>query len=93
MESMNRFNSIAPILAEQKLSEKLSEDKNMPTDDDGSFDAPYEAFSWQCRISEIDCDYLGETAELLKKIIITIESNENEYQLQIYHLFDPDIKQ
>ncbi len=87
MEAMNRFNSIAPILAEQKLSEVLSETKDLPTDDEGSFEAPYEGFNWRFRISEIESEYLGETANRFRKLIIHIESNENEYELQTYHFF------
>ena len=87
MEAMNRFNSSAPILAEQKISEVLSDDKDFPTDDEGSFDDPYEGFSWRFRISEIDSEYLGETANRFRKIIVHIESNENEYDLQTYHFF------
>lgn len=87
MEAVNRFNSIAPILAEQKLSEVLSDDKELPTDDEGNFEAPYEGYRWQVRISEIESDYLGETANRFRKIMVHIESNENQYDLETFHFF------
>lgn len=87
LESANRFNSIAPILAEQKLSEILTEDEDLPSDDEGSFDPPYEGYQWQVRVSEIESEYFGETAKRLRKIIVHIESSENQYHLQTYRFF------
>lgn len=87
METVNRFNSIAPILAEQKLSEMLSNDTELPMDDEGNFEAPYEGYRWQVRISEIESDYLGETANRFRKIMVHIKSNENQYDLETFHFF------
>ena len=87
LESANRFNSIAPILAEQKLSEILSDDEELPSDDGGSFAPPYEGYQWQVRVSEIESEYLVETTKRLRKIIDHIESNENQYYLQTYRFF------
>lgn len=88
-----RFNGMAPFLAQQKISEILSDPENLLTSGTGDFGENVPGYRWRTELSEIGTDYLGETAKRIKRIDIYIESEEQstQYHLRTYHLFDQEL--
>jgi len=70
-----RFNTLAPILAEQVLI-KIEKDILAWSEDKGNFGEAYPGFGWICEIADVplhDPDVASkESGHQLKKIIVTI---------------------
>ncbi len=87
METINRFNGIAPILAQQQLSASLAEEDGSLSDDEGTFDAPFDGYHWQVTTTNIESEYLGELSKRFKRIHVRIEYEGNGYDIETYHFF------
>ncbi len=87
-----RFNIIAPMLADMKMSEIISTPKDISTSDSGDFGDNYPGFTWKSEISDVESDALDETANRLKKIDIDIQSEDQSetYHLRTYFFFDEE---
>jgi len=84
MNALLRFNTNAPLLAQMKFNDVL----NMPAEDlmDDSGDFAGEAFqgyTWQTTITPIESEILGNVADDLKKIDLTVASEKDRL---VYHL-------
>ena len=82
------FYSLAPLLARDKLTEIEIEAAYDQAEDSGRFEAEYDGYSWQSRISEVESETLGVLAERLQQIDITVISNREDlsYRLRTYRL-------
>jgi Tfp pilus assembly protein PilV len=87
-----RFNAMAPMLASLKTTEIVSDPENLITTDSGDFGDNFTGYSWQSEISDVESDYLEETARRLKKIDVYIEAIDQvqAYHLCTYFLFDTE---
>lgn len=87
-----RFNSIAPMLADIKVSEAISSSGDLSVSDDGDFGSDYPGYIWRSEISDVESDPLGETANRLKRIDVTVGSSDTEltYHLRTYFFFDKE---
>ena len=91
--SMNgavRFYTIAPLLAQIRLS-AIDTDPEGRDSGSGDFGPDFPGYAWEVTIEDTESEYLGETAENLKKIDLVISLNENEstYRVRTYRLM-PD---
>ena len=87
-----RFNAMAPMLAQQKAAEIISDPENFLTSGSGDFGENVQGYRWRTEISDIGTDYLGETAKRIKKIDIFIESEtqSGQYHFRTYYFFDKE---
>ena len=85
-----RFNAMAPMLATSKATEIVSDPENLLTSDSGDFGDNFTGYSWQSEISDVESDYLEETAKRFKKIDVYIEAIDQgeAYHLCTYSFFD-----
>ena len=87
--SMNQrlhFNTHAPLLAQKKLAELtfLAGDDLM--DNSGDFEDSFADYSWKATVDQVESEILGNIAERLKRIDISVSFNSAEmtYHLRTY---------
>jgi general secretion pathway protein I len=83
MAESQRFYSMAPLLAQNKLAEIEMEGEEGFNSGSGSFGEDYPGFTWEVEIDEATSETLGEFAAALKKIDLTVGYGQNEF---VYHV-------
>jgi general secretion pathway protein I len=85
MNQQLQFQTIAPLLAQNKLSESEITPPDELAADSGTFGDPYPGYSWQIEVESVESDLLGAVANNLKYIEITISYNDIlKYTLETY---------
>ena len=83
MAAANRFYTHAPLLAQSKLSQLEIMESETISGDSGDFGDKFPGYSWSVVTEEVASEALGEVAEDLKRIAVTVTLNENEYEYTI----------
>ena len=86
MNTTARFYTVAPMLAQSKLAELEAFSASVFPDDSGDFGENFEGFAWKSSEAEVTSEVLGEVAEDLKQIDITVSYNNDQlvYNLRTY---------
>lgn len=79
MNAAARFYTQAPLLAQSKLAELETASADKISGDSGDFGENFPGYRYTVSTEEIASEALGEVANDLKKIDITVAYNENEY--------------
>ncbi len=79
MNAAARFYTQAPLLAQSKLAELETASADKIAGDSGDFGENFPGYRYTVSTEEIASEALGEVANDLKKIDITVALNENEY--------------
>jgi general secretion pathway protein I len=87
--SMNyeaRFYAMAPLLAQLKIAEIELENPGEQADGSGDFGDEFPGYRWNVVINDIESEPLGNMAENLKQINVTVSFNTDEfmYNLRTY---------
>jgi len=84
-----RFYSTAPMLAQKKMAEIESKSRKDLSDDSGDFGDEFPDYRWNVVINDVTSKALGNVADNLKRIDITVSFNSDEYtyDLRAYKLF------
>jgi general secretion pathway protein I len=91
MDSMGRFDTIAPMLARQKLTEIETGGLNEFNDDTGDFGSAFPGYGWRIQSEYVVSDLLKDDGPLIKRIIVTVDFNGEEalFDLTTYrHLYE-----
>lgn len=83
------FYSVAPMLAQGKLSElEVLSTNDAISSDSGNFNHPFDSYTWSVDINEPDEIELEKVSKNLKKIDLTVYSENHQlaYQIQTYRL-------
>lgn len=90
--SRARFNTLAPLLAREKLADILSDPNTGLSEKEGDFGKDAPGYGWKVGISDVVSEYFQETARRLKKIEVTVlqEDPADQYHLQTYYFFDQE---
>ena len=83
MTTANRFYTIAPMLAQGKMAQLEATSDDVNSGDSGDFGEKFAGYSWSVTAEEVSSEALGEVAEDLKQIEVTVALNENEYVYSI----------
>ena len=83
MSTAARFYTLAPLLAQNKMAELETLSSEGFPEDSGDFGEQYPGYSWQTSISDVSSEVLGEVANDLKRIDLTISYNENQFSHSI----------
>lgn len=91
--SMNQyqiFNTQAPMLAQKKMAELFNLSSNELVDDGGGFGDDFEGYTWKTSVESVSSEMLGDMAEDLKRIDLTISFNSDErtYRLRAYRFVE-----
>jgi len=86
MNTAARFYTQAPILAQGKMAELEALSSGAFPENSGDFGEQFPGYSWKTSVADITSEILGEVAEDLKRVDITVSLNENQfvYSLRTY---------
>jgi general secretion pathway protein I len=86
MNTAARFYTQAPILAQGKMAELEVLSSGAFPENSGDFGEQFPGYSWKTSVADITSEILGEVAEDLKRVDITVSLNENQfvYSLRTY---------
>jgi general secretion pathway protein I len=87
--SMNQslmFNTQAPLLAQKKMAELFVLPPAELSDNSGDFGDEFKSYTWKVLVESVTSDLLGDLAEDLKRIDLTISfsNSEQSYRLRAY---------
>ena len=83
MNTAARFYTLAPLLAQNKLAELETLSSDGFPDDSGDFGEQYPGYSWQTSLTDVSSEVLGEVADDLKRVDLTISYNNNQFSHSI----------
>jgi general secretion pathway protein I len=86
MNTEARFYCEAPMLAQSKLAEFEALSASVFPEDSGDFGEQFPGYGWKASLTDVNSEILGQTAEDLKRIDITVYFNDNQfsYNLRTY---------
>ena len=79
MNTAARFYTLAPLLAQNKLAELETLSSDGFPDDSGDFGEQYPGYSWRSSIADVSSEVLGEVADDLKQIDLTVSYNDDQF--------------
>jgi general secretion pathway protein I len=91
MDARGRFDTVAAMLARQKLADIDTTELKDLTADNGDFGDDHPGYSWRIQTEDVSSDLLSEDGPTLKRIIVTISLNEGESQFDLTtyrHLYE-----
>lgn len=91
MDERGRFDSVAVMLARQKLAEMETADPTEMIGDSGDFGSDHPGYTWKIETEEVLSDLIRDDGPVLRKIRLTIGLNEGEsiFQMTTYrHLYE-----
>jgi general secretion pathway protein I len=83
MNTAARFYTLAPLLAQSKMAELETLSSEGFPDDSGDFGEQYPGYSWRTSLSDVSSEVLGEVADDLKRIDLTISYNNDQFSHSI----------
>lgn len=89
MSIRSRFDTLAPFLAQQKLSE-IEGNPNDTESDSGTFEDAFSGYHWQVSVAKVTSEILGRVVEGMKQIDVTIsfQDGNQSYHLRVYRLVE-----
>ena len=86
MNTANRFYTQAPLLAQGKLAQLATGSSEIIAGDSGDLGEKFPGYSWSVAVEEVSSEALGEVANDLKQIDLTVSYNEYVYSVRTYRL-------
>ncbi len=83
MTTANRFYTQAPLLAQSKMAQLEAMSSDAVSGESGDFGDKFPGYGWSISTEDVSSEILGEAAEDLKRIDVTVTLNENEYEYTI----------
>ena len=80
-----KFETMAALLAQSKMSEILIQDADSLSNDSGDFGDEYLGYVWEATVSEVSIGGLDTISEYLKQIDLTVTWGVFNYNLRLYH--------
>jgi general secretion pathway protein I len=82
MANSSRFHTIAPLLAQSKIAEFEIKPSDELGSDSGDFGEDFPSYNWSVSVEDVESEFLGELAENLKRIDVSVNFNNDEL---VYH--------
>ena len=86
MNTAARFYTQAPLLAQKKMAEVTTTSSGIFASDSGDFGENYPGYSWQVSTADVSSEVLGEVADDLKRIDVTVAYSQFSFGLTTYRL-------
>jgi len=80
-----KFETMAALLAQSKMSEILIQDADSLSSDSGNFGDDYPGYAWEATVSDISIEGLDAISAYLKQIDITVTWGVLNYNIRLYH--------
>ncbi|MBF0224451.1 MAG: prepilin-type N-terminal cleavage/methylation domain-containing protein [Desulfobacterales bacterium] len=88
MNTDSRFNTVAPMLAQMKISEIDSlEDIYI---NEGDFGENFHGYRWKTEVLDINSETFGNLSQDMKRIDLIISNDVFTYKVRIYRLLHED---
>ena len=84
-----KFETMAALLAQSKMSEILIQDADSLSNDSGDFGDEYLGYAWEATVSDVSIEGLDTISEYLKQIDLTVTWGVFSYNLRLYHYVEP----
>ncbi len=84
MNTAARFYTQAPLLAQKKMAEVTTTSSGIFASDSGDFGESYPGYSWEVSTNDVSSEMLGEAADDLKRIDVTVSYSQFSFGLTTY---------
>jgi general secretion pathway protein I len=78
-----QFDTQAPFLAEEKMSQLTTQKIDNDETEEGDFGEDFPGYAWKSSVSKVESETLGTLAEKVKKMEVSISFNEGEFNYSI----------
>ena len=89
LDSVSRFYTTAPMLAQKIMAELETREADDLSDDSGDFGKEFLGYAWRLSVKDVESEPLGDITKDLRQIDITVSLNEDEdvYTIRSYRFF------
>jgi general secretion pathway protein I len=84
MSSAARFYTTAPLLAQRIMAEFELKTLDDLRSDSGDFGDDFPNYSWHVTVEDIDSEILGETADNLKQVNVSVSDGASVFEFRTY---------
>ncbi len=80
-----KFETMAALLAQSKMSEITIQAADSLSSDSGDFGEDYPGYAWEATVSDVSIEGLGAISDYLKQIDLAVTWGALNYNLRLYH--------
>ena len=80
-----KFETMAALLAQSKMSEITIQAADSLSSDSGDFGEDYPGYGWEATVSDVTIEGLGAISDYLKQIDLAVTWGTLSYNLRLYH--------
>lgn len=80
-----KFETMAALLAQSKMSEIVIQEADSLSSDSGDFGDDYPGYAWDVRVSNISIEGIDTISDYLKQIDLSVTWGVSSYNVRLYH--------
>jgi general secretion pathway protein I len=80
-----KFETMAALLAQGKMSEITIKDADSLSSDSGDFGDDYPGYAWEAKVSDVSIEGVEAISDYLKQIDLTVTWGVFSYNIRLYH--------
>ena len=80
-----KFETMAALLAQSKMSEITIQAADSLSSDSGDFGEDYSGYAWEATVSDVSIEGLDAVSDYLKQIDLAVTWGALSYNLRLYH--------
>lgn len=80
-----KFETMAALLAQAKMSEITTQGNDFLFDDRGDFGDDFPGYTWESSVSDVSIEGIDNIADYLKQVDITVRWGVYSYNIRQYH--------
>ena len=80
-----KFETMAALLAQSKMSEMTIQAADSLSGDSGNFGDDYPGYAWEATVSDISLEGMDTISDYLKQIDLTVTWGVFSYNIRLYH--------
>jgi len=80
-----KFETMAALLAQSKMSEIVLREADALSSDSGDFGDDYPGYAWQVTVSDVALEGIDTLSDYLKQLDLTVTWGVYQYKLRLYH--------
>ena len=80
-----KFEIMAALLAQSKMSEITIQDADSLSSDSGDFGDDYPGYAWEATVSDVSIEGVEAISDYLKQIDLTVTWGVFSYNIRLYH--------
>ena len=80
-----KFETMAALLAQKKMSEMVIQDPASLTSANGDFGDDYPGYTWEATVSDVSLEGAEDILKYLKQIDLTVAWGGQSYSIRLFH--------